>query len=570
MDTSLFPRHCLAILLAACCAANTRAAPADHREFEATLYAPWKADPGAGPAEPEARTFTLDFEYPGLARPQSVDWQLELAAPSGAVLQRWHGKVQLLGEPVSVPVRWSGRQGGKPLAPGVYRVRMRAANRDAGAPAGTPPEEEVEQSWEIAVGQPPAPPMPRFAPLPSSAAAVLQAAPAPASLPFTVYLGNLHSQTNHSDGGADVASCKGAQDPQTGKYGPDAAFEYARKRGLDILVASEHNHMYDGSDGSNPDADAAAARALYQSGLAMAAGFSEAHPGFLAIYGLEWGVINNGGHLNIFNSPDLLGWEQNVEGELVGDTRTPKSDYGALYTLMKNRGWVGQFNHPSWSGQFVVNGVPLGYTPDGDEVMALCEVVNSTAFSTNESETEKRRSNFETACNKLLEAGYHVAFSSNQDNHCANWGASYTNRTGILVPAGAPLTQASFVDALKARRVFATMDKGSQLVLTANGHLMGERFANRGQLVLEVNFASSAGKKVASVALMEGVPGRNGTVTQLSAASRTIVTPTPGEHFYYAKLTQADGNVLWSAPVWVTQAAEKPVLTYRGKAGPRK
>jgi hypothetical protein len=85
-----------------------------------------------------------------------------------------------------------------------------------------------------------------------------------------------------------------------------------------------------------------------------------------------------------------------------------------------------------------------------------------------------------------------------------------------------------------------------------------------------VNFASSAGKKVASVALMEGVPGRNGTVTQLSAASRTIVTPAPGEHFYYAKLTQADGNVLWSAPVWVTQAAEKPVLTYRGKAGPRK
>jgi hypothetical protein len=107
---------------------------------------------------------------------------------------------------------------------------------------------------------------------------------------------------------------------------------------------------------------------------------------------------------------------------------------------------VGQFNHPSWSGQFIVNGVALGYTREGDEVMALCEVVNSTAFSTNQSETETRRSNFEMACNKLLEAGYHVAFSSNQDNHCANWGASYTNRTGILVPAGTPLTTDSFVE----------------------------------------------------------------------------------------------------------------------------
>jgi hypothetical protein len=551
MDTSLFPRHSLAILFAACCATSACAAPADHSEFDATLYAPYKADPGAG--QPEARTFTLNFEYPGLYKPQTVDWQLELVSPFGALVQRWQGSAQLLGDPVSVPVRWAGDQDAAPVAPGIYRVRMHAASRDADAPPGAALAEEVEQEWEISVGQQGAPAMPRFAPLRSRDAPVMQAAPAPAALPYTVYLGNLHSQTNHSDGGGDVASCKGAQDPQAGKYGPDAAFAYARDHGLDMLVASEHNHMYDGSDGANPDADAAKGKALYQSGLALASSFSNAHPGFLAIYAQEWGVINNGGHLNIFNSPDLLGWEQNAKGELVADTRTPRNDYAALYTLMKSRGWIGQFNHPSWSGQFIVGGVPLGYTLDGDEVMTLCEVVNSTAFSTNETETETRRSNFETACNKLLEAGYHVAFSSNQDNHCANWGASYTNRTAVLLPAGTPLTQASFIDALKARRVFATMDKGSQVVLTANGHLMGERFTNSGALTLDVNFASSTGKAVASVAIMEGVPGRKGTVTQLSSTSTTTFTPSMGGHFYYAKLTQADGNILWSAPVWVTQ-----------------
>ncbi|HWJ93171.1 MAG TPA: phosphotransferase, partial [Telluria sp.] len=167
--------------------------------------------------------------------------------------------------------------------------------------------------------------------------------------------------------------------------------------------------------------------------------------------------------------------------------------------------------------------------------------------------TETRRSNFEMACNKLLEAGYHVAFSSNQDNHCANWGASYTNRTAVLIPDGTPLTQDSFIEALRARRVFATMDKGSQVVFSANGRLMGERFANTGPLTLKVDFASSAGKTVASVAIMEGVPGRNGTVSQLSSEPVTTIEPAPGEHFYYARVTQADGNVLWSAPVWVTQ-----------------
>jgi hypothetical protein len=72
-------------------------------------------------------------------------------------------------------------------------------------------------------------------------------------------------------------------------------------------------------------------------------------------------------------------------------------------------------------------------------------------------------------------------------------------------------------------------------------------------LTLEANFASSTGKKVAAVAIMEGVPGRNGTVTEVSNLATASFTPAPGAHFYYARVTQEDGNVLWSAPVWVTQ-----------------
>ena len=166
---------------------------------------------------------------------------------------------------------------------------------------------------------------------------------------------------------------------------------------------------------------------------------------------------------------------------------------------MRQRGWTGQFNHPASTGQFVVNGTPLAYTADGDAVMALCEVVNSSAFSTSENEGETRRSNFEQACDKLLEAGYHVAFSSNQDNHCANWGASYSNRSAVLIPNGVALTRASFLDAVRARRVFATMDKDAQIVLTANGHLMGERFDNAGALRLQVAYAGR-----------ERPPGRDG------------------------------------------------------------
>ena len=529
------------------------ASQADHHEFEATLHAPYRAA-GAGN---EARSFTLEFSYPYARQQQAVSWVLEVIAPNGAVVERWTGAERLHKKPVTVTVDWAGRNRRNALPAGTYKARLRATAQDSQGQLATSSEailrtlaahgDDVHvQEWDISVGQPRTK---------AGGAAQMMAAPAPAALPYTVYFGNLHSQTNHSDGGGDLASCTGSQAPLSAPHGPDDAYAYAKGRGLDFLMASEHNHMYDGSDATNTSASPATAKALYQAGLGEAASFNSANPGFLAIYGLEWGVINNGGHLNILNANELLGWEVNSSGQLLADTLTAKNDYASLYALMRQRGWLGQFNHPSTSGQFLINGTPLGYSADGDEAMALCEVMNTSAFSTNTTETETGRSNYESACRKALEAGYHVAFTTNQDNHCANWGASYTNRTGVLIPNGTALTNASFMDAIRARRVFATMDKTSQLVLTANGHVMGERFTNSGPLNLVANFSSTSGKSAATVQIFEGVPGRNGTVTELAAVANTTITPSEGQHFYYAKVTQDDGNILWSAPVWVTQQA---------------
>ena len=547
----------LALALACAHGHAAHAAITDHREFEATLHAPFQAGPQAPAAEPQARSFTLDFDYPQAGGAFDVDWRLELVDRKGRQVQQWTGRQRLVDQSVSVTVHWSGTAAKGKLADGIYTARMHAVARPAAATEAADGE-VVDQSWDIAVG-PAALAAGEDGPVAAPAAAAHQQAPGGgtlvlAGLPYTVYYGNLHSQTKHSDGGGALATCTSAQEPQSAALGPADAYAYARAHGLDILMTSEHNHMYDGSDGTNVHADALAARALFQSGLKAASDYNAAHPGFLALYGMEWGVIDHGGHMNIFNSPSLLGWEHNGAGELIGDIATPKGDYAALYTLMRAHGWVGQFNHPASSGQFAVGGASLAYTADGDHAMALCEVLNSSAFSANDSETDPRHSSYEGACNKLLEAGYHVAFSSDQDNHCANWGMSYTNRTGVLVPRGTPLTTASFLDAVKARRVFATMDKHAQIVLTANGRLMGARFANGGKLRLLARYASSAGRHAAQVQFFEGVPGRKGDVTLLAGVADVTIKPTPGAHFYYAKVTQDDGKLLWSAPVWVTQA----------------
>ena len=61
---------------------------------------------------------------------------------------------------------------------------------------------------------------------------------------------------------------------------------------------------------------------------------------------MEWGVISNGGHMNIFNSNELLGWEYNSSNQLIADTLTTKTPRWPLYFNASAR-LDGQFNHPS-------------------------------------------------------------------------------------------------------------------------------------------------------------------------------------------------------------------------------
>ncbi|MEO7324435.1 MAG: Ig-like domain-containing protein [Dokdonella sp.] len=557
----------------------------DHAEFDATLEASYRAKNAHWP-------IALNFTYPFARDATSAAWLLDAVNQEGMVVRSWKGITPLQARHARVELVWDGRgESGAQLADGYYRLRLRATptvdvasdsrasidQRIASAFASFPYEIE-EQALDVIVGEVEPARVATMLPLGVGASSTdalaphAKSAPAPGSLPYTLYYGNLHSQTNHSDGGVPLASCKGAENPQAGVYGPTDAYTMMQNQaGGDFLLTSEHNHMFDGSTGTNASANPTTAINLFHSGLQLASNYRAAHASFLALYGLEWGVISNGGHLNILNVDALAEWESNSSGQLIGEVNTPKSNYASLYQSMNQHGWIGMFNHPATSGQFVIGGTALAYDATGNDVMVLAEVLNSSAFSTNTTQTETSRSSYVGAWNILLERGYHVAPASDQDNHCANWGLSFTNRTGVLMPTGTALTPANFYDALRARRTFATEDKAGQVVLTANNHVMGETFANSGALTLTANYASTNGQTVQRLQFFEGVPGSNGTVAQLTEGNGSYTfTPANGSHFYYALITQANGLRLWSAPVWVNQAASgdtTPPTVSAGESG---
>lgn len=543
----------------------------DHHEFEAELQVPFNGDLATG-----SRRFSVSMNYLGAPTGEQFAYRLELVSPAGKVVQTYAGVERFSGKPITLNFDWVGRAKASDLANGIYEARLTAFAVDADtALAGDSDEARVQslvagagnaphvQSFKFAMGAAPTIKMPAYRAMalgsqvgqgdPARAKA-MSASVSVGSWPYTVYYASLHGQTNDSDGGGDLATCNESQPAQTGKYGPDAAFPYAKAKGLDIYANTDHNHYFDGSSGLGT-IPAANAKNRYAAGLVTAANFTAANPGFLAIYGMEWGVISGGGHLNIFNSNELYSWEYDPSNQLYGDRYVAKNDYASLYTVMRTAGQIGQFNHPDPSGQFVVNGTSFGYTADGDEVMVLAEVSNTSAFSNKDDETQQPGAGYEAAFKTILERGFHVAPASNQDNHCANWGASYTNRTAVLIPNGTPLTRDSFIEALRARRAFATHDKNSQVVFSANGAIMGSRVNNTGVLNLNVGFANTTGQTVSLVEVWEGVPGRNGTMSVLTNSAAYSFTPADGMHVYYAKLTQSDGKILWSAPIWVNQGA---------------
>ncbi|MBT9493474.1 MAG: hypothetical protein IV107_14275 [Paucibacter sp.] len=248
-------QRAIALLLIASSAGSclAQASSPDHQEFEASLQVPFRAAAGA---IAEARSFTLRFEYPQVEQAQTVSWRLELLDPAGALVQRWYGVESLVKGGLAVQVDWAGRQFGMAAVDGIYQVRLSASSAVATelpshgvmadfveASLNQADAELVEQSWEMQVGAIPAPKLPAFKAL-ATPASPLKArsalvAPAAGGLPYTVYLGNLHSQTGHSDGGGAIGNCNGENHPQSNmNQGPAQAYQYAMNRGLDILLTS--------------------------------------------------------------------------------------------------------------------------------------------------------------------------------------------------------------------------------------------------------------------------------------------------------------------------------------------
>ena len=154
-----------------------------------------------------------------------------------------------------------------------------------------------------------------------------------------------------------------------------------------------------------------------------------------------------------------------------------------------------------------------------------------------------------------MKLGWHIAPDGSDDTHGPTWGSRFA-WSGILAPG---LSKRNILDALKNRHCYSTLDRDCILRFKVNGAVMGDIVAEPVKTVKTVVTVNdpNPGDTIAKIELFE-----DGSVVQTDEPNtnqrrwKTKRTPGSGKHYYFVKITQADGNLLWSAPVWLTVAEQ--------------
>lgn len=536
-----------------------------HAEFGAYTGArPYIVNPAS--PERDATTIVAVFDYPSAPGSGSIAWALSVRSEATReIVRRFAGRSPFVpGLQASVETSWDGRAAdGTPAPDGEYRIEALARFITQGSrPSPLEPRTSATAEDERAEASPVFVIVDRagrydalFAPenIKQRRLRYLAGSVEP-TFPYQFFYGNTHAHTNWSDGGMPNTDCVSGRYGYAGGAQPTDAFSYAKSTGsIDFLAVVEHNHLMQEACSACTASDVLV---RYAGGFDAARNATVAGS-FVGLWGMEWGVISGGGHVNIYNQQSLMSWL----GEPF-DVEVPKSDYQTLYNALASHqgslGSYGTFNHP--------NSTDFGSwarSASGDSVMRGLAILSGPAFSTSTSFTPGGTT-YAARYNQALSYGWKVAPESHQDNHCWNFGSSTPNRTVALVPNATAFDQASLLAAMNARRIYAAQDRDAQLRWgTADGaHVMGESFAASSPLAVRAAVSDPAGEGVQKIEIYGGragtvaVPGAAPTVVASVLSSDTLdaqLSPaTAGEEwYYYIVAVQSDGDTIWSAPMWI-------------------
>ena len=359
---------------------------------------------------------------------------------------------------------------------------------------------------------------------------------------FQRYFGQLHSHTQYSDGAGSL----------------DSALAYVKalpdNANVDFVAFTDHSNYFDSKNNPNveaalydtslvKDSDPSHSWATYKNTVAA---FNAANVGKkVAIAGFEMTWSGGPGHINTFNTPGIVS-----RNNTTLNNKTKDAGLQAYYKLLsqaEGANSISQFNHP---GTTFGNFIDFGYWDAVvDTRMYMVEVGNG--------EGQIGAGGYYPSYEQYimaLDKGWHVAPTNNQDNHKGRWGNANDARDVILTD---DFTESGIYAALRARRMYATEDKNLEIDYTVNDNMMGSIIDVPEKLNFEISFNDP--DRTDSIAKVELVVNSGKVAYTWNSAAdlakgSVSVELAPEYTYYFVRVTEGDGDLAVTAPVWVGES----------------
>lgn len=358
---------------------------------------------------------------------------------------------------------------------------------------------------------------------------------------YELYFGQLHSHTTYSDGSGSLES----------------ALEYIanlpESANVDFVAFTDHSNYFDGSSAgttANPEG------ALYDMSLASEvsqslwseykgaiAEFNASQSSVVAIGGFEMTWSGGPGHINTFNTEGIVSRNNTTLNNKTNDAGMKA--YYALLSQTEGVDSISQFNHPgSTFGTFtdfaywdavIDSRIYLVEVGNGEGQIGAGGYYPSYEYYT-----------------MALDKGWHVAPTNNQDNHKGKWGNANDARDVILTD---DFSEEGIYEAIRALRMYSTEDKNLEIGYTVNGLMLGSSITEVPEkLNIEVTVYdpdnSDSISKV-EVIVNSGKVAYTWDDPADLADGALSVELDPTYSYYYIRVTEGDGDLAVTAPVWV-------------------
>ncbi|MEO5646876.1 MAG: choice-of-anchor J domain-containing protein, partial [Chitinophagaceae bacterium] len=384
---------------------------------------------------------------------------------------------------------------------------------------------------------------------------VINSSPYDPAAGFVYLYGNLHSHSSYSDGNKDDLSKKPIDD-----------YRFARDaRCMDFLGISEHNHSGAGMNIAN-----------------YPLGFNDANivngeigpngNSIITLWGMEWGVISNGGHVCVYGFDNqLIGWEAGNFNIFCA-----KNDYGSLWNIINGQpNAFATLAHPDFSDYS--NLANTAHNTIADNAIVGMAIESGPAFSTDTTYGDypsplARFDYYKT----VLAKGYRLGAQHDGDNHNLTFGRQSGNRMVVLATSR---LRVDLVSAIRDMRFYASNDCNTRVDYKIFSNVMGSSLTNAGVPTITVSVTDpDATESVDSIYIYGGKIGNPVNLAPIKryAFSATIafdasdaanIQADNTTWYYFATIKQSDGNRMVTSPIWYTRSdAVVPVtlLDFKG------